>query len=358
MDEPRTEPATPRKLARARRQGIVPKSPDLVFAAVLFALLGTLFAIGGRLLQAFRTLLTEALRSAAAPNPPGLEHLAAPARDVATLSLILLLALSLAALLANVLQVGPLFAAALAAPDLRRLDPFARLRALFSARTWLGLSIAVGKTCVLLATAAWVLYDARHALATLGAGSPARALFVLCALALQVALYVAGAALLLGVADLVYRRTQHARAMRMSRREWTEEQRESSGLPEHRRLRRRLHAELLAQRALEDASVLLTDGRQRALALSFDAEVDPAPRIALKAQGALADDARARAERAGIPTRVAPALVAALFPLELTEPVPRAHYEALADLMRELIANGQMRAVAPIPLPAPTRDTP
>src|SRR5262249_46586824 len=161
------------------QQGIVPRSADLVASAALFALVGALLALGARFVQAFAALLTAALGSAAAPVPPGIELLAGPASDVAWLALVVLLAIAAAAGLADVAQVGPLFAPAGVAPDLGRIDPAARLRALFSAQHWLDAGFAAVKASALLAIAAWTLFDARHALRTLGSGGAERALFVL-----------------------------------------------------------------------------------------------------------------------------------------------------------------------------------
>jgi flagellar biosynthesis protein FlhB len=348
MDEPRTEAATPRKLARARRQGIVPKSPELAAAGVSLALLACLAGLGARWLRALAALVTAALGAASAPRPPGVAVLAEPLREVAWLATAPLLAIAAAAVLSNLVQVGPLFAVGGAAPDLRRLDPLPRMRALLSGQRWAGALFALLKASVVLAVAASVIVDARNALGTLALGSPARALHVLAVVCGQLVLYVAIALVLLGAADLIYRRVQHARALRMSRRELRHERREDGGLPEHRALRRRLHAELLAQQGLDGACLLLVDSATtRALALSFDAAADSAPRVALKAQGELARHMRARAEQRGLAVCVAPGLIAALFSLELTELVPRAQHAELAALMRELIAGGALPALDP-----------
>ena len=342
MDESRTESASPRKLARARRQGVVPKSPDLVAAAVLFALLGSLLVFGGRLLSAFQTLLSRVLEAAAAPHPPGPAWLLPELRDLLSLALVPLLAVVLAALLASVLQVGPLWAPRSVAPDVKRIDPRARLRELFSVERGLELLIALAKLCAVLAIVTFALLRATRVISSLASGSVARALFVLCALSGKLVLYVASAAALLGLADLLYRRAQHARKLRMSRRELTDEQHEQSGRPEHRQARRRLWGEAEAHGAtfaLRDAQVLLFDAAERVLALCYDPARDRAPRVALKAQGELALRLRAQAEREALALRFAPGLVAALFVLEPTEEVPREHHAALAELMAGLIAN-------------------
>src|SRR5437868_2392936 len=87
MEQARTDPPSARKLARARRRGVVPKSTDLIASAALLALAGSLFWSGGHLLHALQTLLTRALAAAAQPQPPPAAWLGAQASEVAWLAL-------------------------------------------------------------------------------------------------------------------------------------------------------------------------------------------------------------------------------------------------------------------------------
>jgi flagellar biosynthesis protein FlhB len=341
MDEPRTEQATPRKLARARAHGVVPQSSGLVAAAVMLALLGSLGFISAGLLHAFQQLVLTSLTAAAEPGSPVPEVLAAPAQQVAWLTSLLLLALAFAALLASFLQVGPLLSVSAIALDFGRLDPQQRLRALFSPGRvldvcWCGLEL-----CVLLGVAAWSLAHSMRSLLQLASSTALHALSLVGVGALDLVLRIAIATAVLGAADLAYRRVRHLQQMRMGRRELRLELRESYGLPEQRERRRRLHEQAAAQTTLaevEQADVLLLDAAGRAVALAFDARDDAqrAPRLTAKAQGPLCVRLQQRAEQAAVPVRVQPGLVALLFRLELTEEVPRTCYEAVAEVLREL----------------------
>ena len=62
MHEPRTEPASPRKLARARRDGIVARSADLIAAAALLALAGVAAWSAPRMWHVLRALLCRRCR--------------------------------------------------------------------------------------------------------------------------------------------------------------------------------------------------------------------------------------------------------------------------------------------------------
>lgn len=344
MDEPRTEQASPQKLARARRRGLVARSPDLCAGASVLAFACVLPLAGEPLLGALRALLRAGLVAAAvAPGAAAhpLAPLATPLRDVAFALALPLAAAFAGAALAGVVQVGPLVSAAAVAPDLRRLRAGERLRALLSGERWVELGVGALKLAVLLAVAALVLAPSVRGLLALPAGGAERAARALSAVTADLMLRMGAALLALGALDLVYRRMQHARRMRMTARELREELRESHGAPELRERRRRLYDEQRIQAeigGLERARVLLVDGAGRALALAFDVadRSQQAPRVIAKGQGAVALGMRAWAERNGLPLRVHPALVASLFPLELAEPVPSAHYATTAELLAAL----------------------
>jgi flagellar biosynthesis protein FlhB len=289
-----------------------------------------------------RALLTHALSDASAAVPPAPAVLAAPALELSYWALGVVLAIACAAALAGFVQVGPLWASAAIAPDLRRAAPGERLRALLSAERWLDALLSLLKWLVLVVVAAFTLLRGARALSSFPAGDAAYALRILARLALDLLLRVGIAAMLLGSADLVLRRLALARSLRMGRSELRREQREQYGLPEQREARRRLWQQAQAHadaHALEDAAVLLCDASGRALALAYahEAALPRAPRVLVKAQGALGSGLRLAAEHQGLPVRAAPALVAALFALEIGEEIPRAQHAAVAELLAEAL---------------------
>jgi flagellar biosynthetic protein FlhB len=342
MHEPRTEPASPRKLARARRAGSVARSADLIAAAALLALAGVVAWSGSRMLHALRALLQQALAAPAAPVPPALASSFAPALEVAWLTLVALLAIAGATALAGFVQVGPLWSSAAIAPDLRRLDPGARLRAMFSAERWVDPLLGLLKWLVLAMIAGFTLLRGTRALSSIPTADAPYALSVLTRLAFELLLRVGIAAVLLGSADLVYRWLQWRRQLRMGRHELRMEQREQYGQPEQRQARARLWRAAFAHNAalaIEDAAVLLVDAGGRALALAYDRDdaAQHAPRVLLKAQDALAAQLKLDAQRRALPVRFAPGLVSALFPLEISEEIPRAQHAAVAELLAEVL---------------------
>jgi flagellar biosynthetic protein FlhB len=334
MDEARTEEPTARKLARAAARP--PRSPDLVAALLLCALLGLLLQGGERLLAALAAFARACFSSVQAPLVAPYAALLDPLRAVLWLGAGLVLTLLVCASLVGLAQVGLVFRVGTTEAE-PRPGPGERLRALFSGETWLEAGLGLLKASVLLAVCALLLGDAVRGLLALSEGTAAHAQEGLLALLSELLVRMMIVGLLLGAADLTYRRMRHRAGLRMSRRELALELRESHGAPELRaaRERQRREARVLAELGgLERANVLLVDGT-RALALGL-ADEDPAPRVLAKAAGQVAERLRQRAEQDGLPVRLEPALLHRLYGLELTELVPAAHYESVAELYRAL----------------------
>jgi flagellar biosynthesis protein FlhB len=347
MAQRRTEQPTARKLARARSLGMVPRSPELSAAAALLAAAGIVLWDGPAALAALRALARAGLTAGAQPQLPEdlFTVLAAPLRQVGLHAAAWLAVIAFAAWLAGFVQVGPLLSGPAVTPDLARLSPAERLRALASGENLEELAVSAVKLAVVLVAAACVLAPSVRGVLALPLGTVPRAPGLVAGLLLDFALRMGAVLALLGVCDLILRRVRHVRQQRMTRRELEDEWRESYGVPEQRQRRRRLQAELSAQAAvagLARADVLLLDARGRAVALAFDAAdaAQHAPRVVAKAAGRAGLRMHAFAVQHDVPVRWEGAWVAALFRLELTEPVPPEHYETAAEVFAELSGSG------------------
>jgi flagellar biosynthesis protein FlhB len=339
MDEARTEAATPRKRAAAREQGLVARSPHLPAAAAILALLFCFGYAGPEAMRALQSMLVAALRAAQQPDVPlsvlwplGLERLTWLVSG-------LLLVTFAATWLGGFVQVGPLFSIASITPDLQRLDPAARLRQLAAPEHWLDLLWTALKLAIVGGVVGFALWSSVRALIAAPAAGPLAALGSLAAIASRLLLRVGIAAALLGAVDLIYQRVRHGMRLRMSRHELDQEMRESYGSPEHRALRIRLYREssaLSTLAAIEDARLVLRGQGGRVIALGFDADdlSQRAPRLVAKTEAALATRVLQSAEQAGIAVCWDAELVSALYRLELTEEIPAACYERVAELFR------------------------
>lgn len=332
MDEPRSEQPTPRKLAEARRRGQVAASPLLSAGAAALAASAALSWSGPALFAACDRLVRAALHAVAlTPARTALAALADPLRELAWTLLPVLLAPCAAAVLAGVIQVGPLFATGALRPDLGRVDPRSRWRGSWSGDRMLEVSYSTLAACALLALVVWWLAVHARALSSLPRNDPARALSVLARLGVDIVLRMSVAVVVFGTIDLALRRLRTQRALRMSRRELNAELRESYGLPEHRARRERLQHEARATAeiaAVQQARLLLIDGAGRALAIGLRGR---SPIVVAKGQGTLAIRMRAAAAQAGVPVRDHARLVSVLFRCEIGDVVPSDWFAELAE---------------------------
>ena len=229
-------PATAKRLRAARRQGDVPRSADLAGAVVLLAALMLLLGYASVAGQALVAMMSDAFRAAIDGDDP-----LTVVRSAGGACLRLLAGfggvLLGAAVLAALVQVGPLFAPTALAPRFGRLW----LRRSAPSRGW---RVVVFVKVMVLALALvgvsiWFVRSESHSLAYLARQAPedlARWLTELTAQVVGPAL-----AILIGLAllDVLAVRIAWWQRHRMTRREWLAELRAEYGDPSLRRERRR-----------------------------------------------------------------------------------------------------------------------
>ena len=312
-NEDRTEAPTPRRLREARQKGQVAVSRDLAAAVALLAAAGGLHLFGPGLLGGLRAGLE---RSLSGLHEMGADHATSAAMSsgagvlgVAAPFLILAMAAGIAATLA---QVGFLFTGETLQLRAERLDPMNGFRRAFSMPTFVALAGGLAKGGVIVVVLAASLWQERVALAGLSARPLPEALSVLSGSAAALFWKSAIALLALGLVDWSYRRWQHGRDLRMSRREIRDELKEFDGDPAIRDRRRAHHDRLEEDRQVAKVSaadVVVTDAGDLAVALGMAEE---APLVLAKGKGGVADRIREAALAHGVPVVEKPDLARAL----------------------------------------------
>lgn len=355
MAEPekdRTEPATPFKLEEARRRGQVAKSLDFVSLLMLGALLATLYAWADTLARAGLRLSRASLERGAdiALSPAGAAAWLGEL-SLATLSMLapFLAAAVLAAIVANLVQTGPVFSAFPLKPDFQRINPVTGFKRVFSLKTL----VDTGKTVLkvlLLGGVAYLALSAMlpHLLAVVDVQP--KAYFALLmgevtGMMFKLLLVLA----LVALADLAYTRWDYGRTMRMSHRDIKEEVKRREGDPQVRARIRELQREA-AKRAksvkrLPEADVLITNPQHFAVALAYDRSRMQAPTVIAKGAGELALELRARAARLDLPIMEDKPLARRLFAeVDIDQPIGEALFEPVARLYALLYKTKQSMA--------------
>jgi flagellar biosynthesis protein FlhB len=354
QDLDRNQPATQHKLDDARKKGQVAKSADLVSSLVFGAAMLYFHASGFQALtEQFRfdrLLLSTATRAGRA-DPVYWPAVIEAARHGAALILPVLLLIMVAAMLANLVQVGAVWSSTPVKPDWQRLNPVTGFKRIFSLRTL----FETFRALVKLAVMSLVVYFALeslvpqfHEIASLSGLAFLKMLHAdLASVGWKLALTMFVIALL----DLGYTRREFAKKMRMSHREIKDEHKNREGDPRIRRRIRELQREMLQRSAsisrTRDASVLLTNPTHYAVALRYEHGRMAAPVLLAKGTGIVAKVMRAIAARHGIPVVAMPSLARALHAeMQPDQQVPAAHYAAVARIMIWVINSRRARHAA------------
>jgi flagellar biosynthesis protein FlhB len=332
----KTEPPTPRRLRKARRDGDHPVSRALIgFGALAVTLVLAPLVLAALYSSAHEALLDAMRPGSTAPAPTSL------ALRVAAHATPLLGAAALGALVTGVWQTGGVLSTRPLRFDLSRLAPLAVLRRGLGPRL-LSLALALG-AALSFALAAWYILRAAAPVLSESIGHAPAAIQIAVESCRRLAWWALGISLAFAAADGVYRQVAWRARHRMSQEEVRQEQRENQGDPELRQARQRVHRELAsmgAARDLAQATLLVLGVPSRAVALSYDPQRDHAPRIIVHGSGPLAAALEALAPSLGVPIERDTALARALASVPVDHDIPRALY---GDVARALQRAGSVQ---------------
>lgn len=221
------------RLLEARERGFVPRSGELVAAAVLLAGVGAAAALGGGLLDAMRRLTAAMLAEAGELGGGWSGEVVWAAWAVAVRSAAIVGVVAAAAVVANVAQFGLVLAGEPVRMDLSRLVPGAgRMLSRRSAvRAGLGLIKAAAAACVV-----WAAVRVATGQAVRASGLSADGLATWMGRQVAVVAGAMAAALAaVAVVDLVYQRWQYRQDLKMTRREYLDDLRRMEGRARARR---------------------------------------------------------------------------------------------------------------------------
>lgn len=332
MDQ-KTEQPTPRRLQKARREGDSAVSASLGQGLGLLVVLALLPALAGALTASLGSALRDAIAT-------GEADWAGAAWLCLGLSAPPLGAATLVSLAVGLLQTGGAFTASRCAPDLGRLDPFQGLKGLFTLERFFSLSRSL-LAALAVGYLTWRLLRGHvgDIASTLGRAEAAGGTMWLLGRRLLWAAALVG--LVLGGVDYFFVRRSWLARHRMSKDEVKREMRESEGDPEVKAARRRAHQEALAGSmiaAVKDATVLIVNPTHLATALRYQDGDDEAPTVIAHGEGDLAKRLIEAAHVYGVPVVRDVPVAHALRELELGTEIPEALYEAVAEVLRELLA--------------------
>jgi flagellar biosynthetic protein FlhB len=341
-DEGRTEEPSEYKIRKAREDGRVAKSQELVGALGLLLPALVLVLLAPWFMKTLREMILYYFKLSMEID------IAKDGGVVAAsfFSYFVQLALPLAAvglvsgIASNLAQVGFLFSVKPITPDFSRIVPrfgqwlsksffsaeglfnFAKIIikiAIVGVVSWITISSELGKLLSSLSANFW------DAVALVGS------------LTARLLIEVAVVLLLLSIPDYIFQRRQYMESLKMSKEEVKEERKMQDGDPLVKSRLREKMRELLARNMAANvpkADVVIANPTHFAVALEWDREAMAAPLVTAKGADEVALRIRRIAEEAGVPVVENKPLARALYAeVEIGDAIPEKYYQAIAAVL-------------------------
>lgn len=339
-DLERTEPASPRRLEKAREEGQVPRSQELTTFTLLMAASGGLWVMGSLIIQKLFILLENGLQieRKIAFNPALLSpRLFQLALDGLLAIAPLLAGLVMVALVSPMLLSGWLFSSKALMPDFKRLNPATGVKRIFSSHGLVELVKAIAKAGVIGGVAAGIIWSHKQDVLDLISMSLDVSLPVMGRLIGMTFMLIVGAMLLLVVIDVPFQLWNHARQLRMSKEDLRKEAKEDEGDPQVKARIRSMQREMARRRMMAEvpkADVVVTNPTHYAVALKYQDRSMRAPKVVAKGSQLVAARIRELATEHHIPVLEVPPLARALYHhVELESEIPETLYTAVAHVL-------------------------
>jgi len=340
-DLEKTEPATPRRLEKAREEGQVVHSRELsTFVMLMTGVLG-LWTLGGMLGRKLNVVMRTSLSfepATAFDTHRMLSQFGIAIWESLLAFFPLLLMFGVAALVAPLALGGWSFSTKSFAPDFTRLNPLSGLGRMFSSHTLVELLKAIAKSLLVGGVGGWMVWhELPEAIALMNAPVD-EALLHMMEMVLYVCGMVAGSLLLVAALDVPWQLWTFYKKLRMTKEEIKQEMKETDGDP-HIKARIRQQQRAIARRRMMSevpkADVVVTNPTHFAVALRYDESARwNAPRVVAKGTEEVAARIRELAAEHRIPVLSAPPLARALHRhVELGQEIPAGLYTAVAEIL-------------------------
>ncbi|KFX70208.1 flagellar biosynthesis protein FlhB [Pseudomonas taeanensis MS-3] len=357
----KSEEPTEKRLRESREKGQIARSRELNTLAVTLAGAGGLLASGGSLanalLEIMRGNFTLSREVIMDEHSMGLWLLASG--QIALDALMpLFFALLIASIVGPIALGGWLFSAQAMAPKMSRMNPFAGLKRMFSAKALVELGKALGKFIVILAVALVVLSIERDDLLAIAHEPLESAILHASMVVGWSALWMACGLILIAAVDVPFQLWDNKQKLMMTKQEVRDEYKDSEGKPEVKQRIRQLQREMAERRmmqAVPQADVVITNPTHFAVALKYDPSKGSAPVLLAKGGDFTALKIREIAQEHQVMLLESPALARAVFySTELDQEIPAGLYLAVAQVLAYVYQIRQYQAgkgKRPAPLP-------
>ena len=342
----RTERATAQKRQKARRRGQIFRSREVAGAASFLGAVLAIAGLAGYLRSSVSETMVHFLAASATTTRPVSELTADALRRAALAGGPLMGVAVLASLAGNFAQSPPVFTFEPFTPDAKRFFSLSKLTNMFSMAGAANLFRGVVGLSALSLVGYSVLAPVVSELGRLSSMA-----------SVEMASFVGGVvmrllfrgALVFGIiaaADYALNHRKFEEDMKMTKQEVKDEHKQLEGDPQVKARVRRVQRAAARRRMMSmvpKATVVVTNPTHVAVALLYDAETSPAPRIVAKGKGELALRIREIARKNDVVIYEDPPLARALYAVDVDQIIPPELYKAVAEVLAHLVRASGLR---------------
>ncbi len=338
-DQDKTEPATPKRRQEARKKGQVAQSREIPSVFVLVSALGVFLFSGLYTLERLTSLMRSLLQNIGTLQFESGTVFAFLLQGIQQMILILMpvmLAVLIAGIAANLIQVGFLFTPGPLTPKLTKLNPISGMKKFVSIRALEELVKSLIKLLVVGGVAFLMVRSQLDSIPSMIQMSVGGILSFIANVSFKICFYTCLVLIVLAASDYAFQRWQHEKDLRMTKQEVKDERKQSEGDPSVKARIKSVQRDMARRRMMEavpNADVVITNPTSLAIALQYEAEKMMAPRVVAKGAGFIAERIKKIAEKNDVPILEHKPLAHTLFKVEIGDFIPVNLYRAIAEIL-------------------------
>jgi flagellar biosynthesis protein FlhB len=348
----KTEKPSPKRIADAREKGQVVRSPDLTGGLVL-ALGSLMLALGGAFWSnSLMQVTTHVLRQMQRTTPMTSSQWVYTMMDVGSVMVSLVVPIGVALMVAGVgahlAVTGMLYTTQPLMPDISKLNPMTGFQRLFNKDKLVELGKSLLKFGLLAAVLYGVVVSGSEKLSTWYQLPLATVLSQgLWPQITTLMVWASAAFMVVGVIDWRWNAWQYEKKLMMSRQDLIDERKNQDGDPKMKARQRRMGRQLVEKRQLSSvpkADVIINNPTHFSVAIQYDPDLGPAPRVIAKGQDFFALKIRETAKQHGVPMVENKPLAQSLYKtVDVDQMIPPDLFVAVAEVLAYVYAQNKGR---------------
>ena len=339
-DQERTEEPTGKKLADAAKKGQIARSKDLGTAFVLIASAVAILLQGKELGIALANIMTRALslrRDETYDTTKMFSIFGEIGGELAGPMAIIFFIILFAAFVGNSLLGGFNLSAEAMMPKASKMSPAKGIVRMFGPKAAIELGKALLKFFVVSGVAYFFLAAYFPDILHLGIEDTPMNIYSALEMLAWIFLGLSCSMFIIAAVDAPYQMYSHTKQLRMTKQEVKDEYKDMEGSPEIKARIRRTQREMSQRRMMADvptADVVVTNPTHFSVAIKYDANEYPSPRVIASGTDQIAFHIRTIAKENDVPVLESPMLARALYySTEVGDEVPEQLFTAVAQVL-------------------------